>query len=90
MVLIHLQVQIGSDKIIKTLDNELSLGTPRGQNFGRLMTIDSSGNILKVDFILPSNITIYQNNINNFDSGYIVAGYLRYWIFNKIIPDQFQ
>lgn len=82
---------IGSDKIIKTSDNEFALGTPRGQNFGRLMTIDSMGNILKSRFYYyPSDITIYQNNINNTsDSGYIVAGYLRYWFFNKITPDQF-
>jgi Secretion system C-terminal sorting domain len=68
----------GYDKIIKNFDNNFALGTPYGYNFGRLLIIDSSGNIITNKFYnYPQNFYINQNNINKTsDSGYIVAGSL--------------
>ncbi|HRI84497.1 MAG TPA: hypothetical protein PK536_03540, partial [Ignavibacteria bacterium] len=72
---------IGGDKIFKTYDYQFALGTPRGQNFGRLMLIDSLGDILKSNFYNYSgNVGIYQNNINlTSDSGFIASGYIRFY-----------
>jgi len=72
---------IGGDKILKSKDNQFALGTPRGQNFGRLMLIDSLGNILKSKFYNYSgNVGVYQNNINfTSDSGFIASGYIRFY-----------
>ncbi|MBK8982941.1 MAG: T9SS type A sorting domain-containing protein [Ignavibacteria bacterium] len=76
---------IGIQKIIKTKSNEFALGTPKGQNFGRLMKIDSLGNILESNFYpYPPNVGINQNNLNSTsDSGFIVSGYIRYFFSNR-------
>lgn len=69
---------IGFDKIFKNYEGNFVLGTIASINFGRLVVIDSLGNILLSKFYnYPPGFYIDQNNINNTsDSGYIVAGSL--------------
>jgi len=69
---------VGYLRIIKNRNNNFALGTPNGNNFGRLLIIDSLGHILSSKFYYyPPNFYISQNNMNNTtDSGYIVSGSL--------------
>jgi len=77
----------GANKIIRSSKNDFALGTISGHHFGRLLIIDSLGNILSSKFYnYPENFLVNQNNINNTsDSGYIVAGHIREFPLNDNI-----
>jgi len=77
--------RIGPYKIVKTKNNMYALGTTVGYNVGRLMIIDSLGNIVNSKFYYyPDSIGINQYNINiTSDSGYIVGGLIRFYDFEN-------
>ncbi|MBV6479829.1 MAG: hypothetical protein HGGPFJEG_02625 [Ignavibacteria bacterium] len=77
--------RISANKIVKTKNNMYALGTTPGYNVGRLMIIDSLGNIVNSKFYYyPDSIGINQYNINiTSDSGYIVGGLIRFYDFEN-------
>ncbi|MBK8982878.1 MAG: hypothetical protein IPM38_11290 [Ignavibacteria bacterium] len=81
---------IGSDKIIKNFQNNFVLGHYYGDEFAKILTVDSSGNIISANsYAYPVNKSISQYNINNTsDSGYIVSGAIRKWNNNKILSNE--
>lgn len=69
---------IGFEKILKNYDGNFVLGTIHSIGYGRLVIIDSLGNILLSKlYNYPAGFYIAQNNFNNTkDSGYIISGSL--------------
>jgi len=76
---------IGSKKILGITGNRFALGTSRGEYYGRLMVIDSSGKFLSSKFLnFSENFTVNQYNLNfTSDSGFICSGFARYWTSNR-------